>query len=301
MQQCIRYMGKGVSKAVESINKVIGPAVKVSLPKLRSACSKCTEISLGNATVAIQGTHTSMLQGMNPINQKEVDQKMFDLDGTENKGKLGANAILAVSMAVCKVGVWQHQHCKLSHTRPALQFSSSFLFPIAYCAKHALIDHGAYMQAGAAEKEIPIYKHIAELAGNTKLVSRRRFEGCLMLCSDACTMAATGAPQCTKYGKVSLPYCACSNPSYCPCVLTPAPLRHCAQTSAVQAFCCTAGLCTPLTSLWSAGAASAQLQHHQRRQPCWQRPRHAGVHDPPHRRLLLHRGHADGLRGACLH
>lgn len=40
---------------------------------------------------------------MNPVNQKEVDQKMFDLDGTDNKGKLGANAILAVSMATCKV------------------------------------------------------------------------------------------------------------------------------------------------------------------------------------------------------
>lgn len=44
-----------------------------------------------------------MVQGLNPVNQKEVDQKMFDLDGTDNKGKLGANAILAVSMATCKV------------------------------------------------------------------------------------------------------------------------------------------------------------------------------------------------------
>ena len=43
------------------------------------------------------------LQGLNPINQKEVDQKMFDLDGSDNKGKLGANAILAVSMATAKV------------------------------------------------------------------------------------------------------------------------------------------------------------------------------------------------------
>ena len=49
-----------------------------------------------------------------------------DLDGTDNKGKLGANAILAVSMAVAK--------------------------------------------AGAAEKGIPLYKHISELAGNPKLV-----------------------------------------------------------------------------------------------------------------------------------
>jgi len=42
-------------------------------------------------------------QGMNPVHQKELDDKMKELDGTDNKGKLGANAILAVSMAVCKV------------------------------------------------------------------------------------------------------------------------------------------------------------------------------------------------------
>lgn len=42
-------------------------------------------------------------QGKNPLNQKEIDDQMRELDGTENKGKLGANAILAVSMAVCKV------------------------------------------------------------------------------------------------------------------------------------------------------------------------------------------------------
>jgi enolase len=40
---------------------------------------------------------------MNPLNQKEIDDKMRELDGTPNKGKLGANAILAVSMAMCKV------------------------------------------------------------------------------------------------------------------------------------------------------------------------------------------------------
>ncbi len=49
-----------------------------------------------------------MLQGMNPVNQKEVDQKMFDLDGSDNKSKLGANAILAVSMAACKVCLMHH-------------------------------------------------------------------------------------------------------------------------------------------------------------------------------------------------
>jgi enolase len=40
---------------------------------------------------------------MDPIKQADIDNKMKELDGTDNKGKLGANAILAVSMAVCKV------------------------------------------------------------------------------------------------------------------------------------------------------------------------------------------------------
>lgn len=44
-----------------------------------------------------------MLQGKDPTQQKDIDDAMIALDGTENKGKLGANAILAVSMAVAKV------------------------------------------------------------------------------------------------------------------------------------------------------------------------------------------------------
>ena len=45
----------------------------------------------------------SDLQGLDPTKQKEVDDKMKELDGTDNKAKLGANAILAVSLAVAKV------------------------------------------------------------------------------------------------------------------------------------------------------------------------------------------------------
>lgn len=43
---------------------------------------------------------------MDPRNQAEVDKKMMDLDGTPNKAKLGANAILAVSLACAKVRRW---------------------------------------------------------------------------------------------------------------------------------------------------------------------------------------------------
>lgn len=44
------------------------------------------------------------LQSLNVTQQKEVDDAMLKLDGTENKDKLGANAILGVSMAVCRAG-----------------------------------------------------------------------------------------------------------------------------------------------------------------------------------------------------
>jgi len=87
-----RYLGKGVLKAVENVKTLIAPAII----------------------------------GMNPVEQEAVDNKMIELDGTPNKTKLGANAILAVSMAVCK--------------------------------------------AGAAQKGVPLYRHIADLAGTGKLI-----------------------------------------------------------------------------------------------------------------------------------
>lgn len=92
------YLGKGVSKAVGNVNTIIGPA----------------------------------LIGKDPTEQVAIDNLMVQqLDGTVNewgwcKQKLGANAILAVSLAVCK--------------------------------------------AGAHAKGIPLYKHIANLAGNKNLV-----------------------------------------------------------------------------------------------------------------------------------
>ncbi|PIA49970.1 hypothetical protein AQUCO_01300600v1 [Aquilegia coerulea] len=92
------YLGKGVSKAVQNVNAIIGPA----------------------------------LIGKDPAKQTEIDNFMVQqLDGTVNewgwcKQKLGANAILAVSLAVCK--------------------------------------------AGAVVNKIPLYKHIANLAGNKTLV-----------------------------------------------------------------------------------------------------------------------------------
>lgn len=63
-----RFNGKGVLKAVKNINEIIAP----------------------------------VLIGKNPENQKEIDDAMINLDGTENKSRLGANAILGVSIAALK-------------------------------------------------------------------------------------------------------------------------------------------------------------------------------------------------------
>lgn len=89
-----RFMGKGVLKAIKNVNEVIGPAL--------------------------------ISRNIDVTKQSEVDQIMLELDGTDNKSKLGANAILGVSLAVCK--------------------------------------------AGAAHKGVPLYRHIADLAGNTEVI-----------------------------------------------------------------------------------------------------------------------------------
>merc|ERR1711971_1093657 len=91
-----KWHGKGVEKAVENVNKVIAPAL--------------------------------IEANVDPIEQKVIDEMMLKLDGTDNKNSLGANAILGVSMAVCK--------------------------------------------AGAAHKGVPLYRHIADLAGQKDVVMR---------------------------------------------------------------------------------------------------------------------------------
>lgn len=88
------WHGKGVLKAVGHVNNTLAPAV--------------------------------IAKKFNVVNQTEVDKFMLELDGSENKSKFGANAILGISMAVCK--------------------------------------------AGAHAKKVPLYKHIADLAGVKELV-----------------------------------------------------------------------------------------------------------------------------------
>jgi enolase len=84
-----RFKGSGVLKAVANVDNVIGPA----------------------------------LVGMSPVDQAAIDQKLIDLDGTPDKSNLGANAVLAVSMATARAAasvdsqqgaLWRH----LSQGRP---------------------------------------------------------------------------------------------------------------------------------------------------------------------------------------
>ncbi|MFQ5688602.1 MAG: phosphopyruvate hydratase, partial [Candidatus Scalindua sp.] len=63
-----RYLGKGVTKAVSNVTDIIGPKIK----------------------------------GMDPSEQENIDKLMIELDGTENKSSLGANAILGVSIAIAR-------------------------------------------------------------------------------------------------------------------------------------------------------------------------------------------------------
>jgi enolase len=86
-----RFHGKGVLKAVSNVNKVIGPRLK----------------------------------GLDCSDQKKIDSTMVKLDGTPNKGKLGANAILAVSMAVARaaaneglVGLFEQLRASEAYTLP---------------------------------------------------------------------------------------------------------------------------------------------------------------------------------------
>uniref|UniRef100_A0AAX7UC01 Beta-enolase n=1 Tax=Astatotilapia calliptera TaxID=8154 RepID=A0AAX7UC01_ASTCA len=89
-----RYLGKGTVKAVEHVNKEIAPKL--------------------------------IEKKLSVVEQEKIDKFMLELDGTENKSKFGANAILGVSLAVCK--------------------------------------------AGAAEKGVPLYRHIADLAGHKDVI-----------------------------------------------------------------------------------------------------------------------------------
>ncbi|PIT94619.1 phosphopyruvate hydratase [Candidatus Falkowbacteria bacterium CG10_big_fil_rev_8_21_14_0_10_39_9] len=86
-----RYSGKGVLKAVDNINKIIAPKLK----------------------------------GLDPTKQQLIDNLMLQLDGTKNKSRLGANAILAVSLAAARAGALAKRQELFVHLARTYKFSTS--------------------------------------------------------------------------------------------------------------------------------------------------------------------------------
>lgn len=91
-----RYLGKGVEKAVAAVNDTIAPA----------------------------------LSGMDPLAQSDIDQAMIDLDGTENKETLGANAILAVSLATAKAAATEKGVALYEHIADLNGTSGQYSMPV---------------------------------------------------------------------------------------------------------------------------------------------------------------------------
>lgn len=104
-----RYGGKGVQKAIENIHKIIAPA----------------------------------LAKKDPRDQKEIDEAMLALDGTSNKSKLGANAILGVSLAAARLGAAVSEKPLFEYLRALAEIRPSRKIPYLFVnlingGKHAI-------------------------------------------------------------------------------------------------------------------------------------------------------------------
>ena len=74
-----------------------------AIEKRDNVFSKYLGKSVSNVVHSINFEINEYLKGFSPLNQKKLDQKLIELDGTENKSRLGANAILGVSLAAARV------------------------------------------------------------------------------------------------------------------------------------------------------------------------------------------------------
>jgi enolase len=110
-----RYLGKGVLKAVANVNDIIAPE----------------------------------LVGMDATRQGEIDAKMIELDGTENKGKLGANAILAVSMAAARA-------CADYYDLPLYRYLGGVNANILPCPMMNIINGGAHADSNVDFQEFMV-------------------------------------------------------------------------------------------------------------------------------------------------
>lgn len=114
-----RFGGLGVLQAVENVNKKIQQAIV----------------------------------GMEVENQREIDQKMIELDGTENKTNLGANAILGVSLAICRAAALEQNMPLYRYIAKTFDFPAKFNLPMPM---FNVINGGKHSDSGLAIQEYKI-------------------------------------------------------------------------------------------------------------------------------------------------
>lgn len=124
-----RYGGKGVLKAVKNVNTLIA----------------------------------RKLRGKDALNQRKIDGLMLDLDGTDNKKKLGANAILAVSLAVCRAAANSKNTPLYKHIRQVFRLKEKgWRLPVATMN---ILNGGRHADNNLSIQEfmiVPIHKRFAE-------------------------------------------------------------------------------------------------------------------------------------------
>lgn len=116
-----RYGGKGVLEAVKNVNEEIA----------------------------------EVIVGMDPAEQEKIDQKMIELDGTENKARLGANAILSVSLAACRAAAINKDTPLYSYIAQ-LHKTKKIALPIPM---FNIINGGMHADSGLAIQEYKIVPH----------------------------------------------------------------------------------------------------------------------------------------------
>lgn len=124
-----RYSGKGVLKAVENVNTIISPAVA----------------------------------GMNPEDQTALDTKLLDMDGTENKSNLGANAMLGVSLAAARLAAAAEGKPLYAHIQHLSGGQLSLPRPMMN-----IVNGGAHADSGLAVQEFMVFPKLGDFSDNLR-------------------------------------------------------------------------------------------------------------------------------------
>lgn len=125
------------------------------------------------ASVAVKNVNEIIapeIKGKDPTKQKEIDELMIEMDGTENKSKLGANAILATSIAVCRAGavakdvpLWKYIS-QIAGTKSSLPKTSILLIEGGAHAKNEL-DFQEFMIIVKFQRAKEIYQKLGDILG----------------------------------------------------------------------------------------------------------------------------------------